>query len=369
MKELPKPSDKPVPPTYVSHEPTYRGSEWRAMCRMKLTDVALRRMQGTSSTRPSAEDVGETFQILPVSVEKEGKAYPLNESLHVGSYLVFTFADECGELFKILKNLVIGPASSSTEDVERMWVPVYKFEVGKNLCEKLHQDLVRRHLGETERHTGHLRFCLRASELRDLGGQQDSQEDHSLLLSQGSWKEFKLCWAQHSFTQCRSTGFKQVYSISPAPGVDLPDPQPFDVIRVVRSDPNSVLFAFENEKPVDRDLKDFVSQLRPGCDLDGVISTKWVPVFNFSVPAQWVPVFGYSVPGAWTSVEDVARDFRVIVCGIHRFHGSGSRAIWFPSRAEKFGQGDEIILLERDARNFVQWRESLDDGELVVNNP
>ena len=382
-EEVPKPPDEPVPPTYVSlsDKPTYRGSEWTAMCRLKLTKRALDDMQKANSTTSdvqevdtcgdlirmshshshsaSAKDLGEKFQILPVSVEKDGQAYPLDHSLPVGSYLVFAFADERGELFQILENLTdkshhIDPASSSTESVERLWVPVYKFEVPTDLWSNMQAD-VDKHMGETERHPEHMRFCIRA---RDLGRQQDMQTDQAndlLLLSQGSWKEFKLVWAQQLLKGCTSTGFKQVYSISPrrtllwaehehqraqhqrlGEGFELKERWPLGgVIRVVRLDPSAVLFAFQNEKPADQSLKVFVSMfLDPESDLDEVISTKWVPVFNFLVPTAWI----------MRSVGDVAEDPGVIVCGIRRFHGSGSRAIWFPSHKEKFGERDEIIL-------------------------
>ena len=95
-------------------------------------------------------------------------------------------------------------------------MPIYRFEVPTEDSLRLQQALVKMQRPVEDgtangKHSGKLSFCLRASDLDNLGRQRNDL----LLLSQGSWKEFLLLWAQHRLKGCRSTGSKMVYCMTP----------------------------------------------------------------------------------------------------------------------------------------------------------
>merc|ERR1719383_959864 len=138
-------------------------------------------------------------------------------------------------------------------------------------------------------------------------------------------------------------------------GINVVGVQPKPVPRNTseKPEPPAFLLAFQNEKPDDESLSRFLSA--NATTLNAAISTKWVPVFNFSVPCDWIG----------KSVMEVAREGKIIVWGIRRSDTRGTRAIWFPgpglkdehgeeTYVEKFSKTDEVVLPFWGARAFVK---------------
>lgn len=491
-KQSNQPPSDPAPPAHVLDDPSYRGAEWRAMCRIKLTKAALDVMSsrmdivslssGTTQGRPSAQDLRKQFQIVPVSVQnRDGRRCGLDAPLEPNSYILFGFENTSTpgpSHFNTIRVLVEEKPDPDadfdpSEFVDRVWLPVYKFDVPKALCGvpwQAHVDGMRSSWDSgTRRPTVKLRPSLRTSPAvtssqpatdkaealfdedeedmlfigySSIAGIQAPEivglvrnnekrwfpaetevvrEDDQIILSQGSLKGFALTWARARLgSQCLSTGSKLVYgmtlpkptawsrsgpagihvhvlnfvmgfrlglrTVKPAPinmetGEPLLDTAvgdlgvlasysatsrgayrasrmynlwPFgagiSMVGVHSSPPKKgklpdqdLLFAFHHEKPDDKSLARFFGMSDPN-QLDTVITSRWVQIFNFAVPTHWIG----------KSVMEIARKEEIVVWGISRPFGSGTRVIWFPGpglkdkegehHVELYGESDEIIL-------------------------
>jgi len=94
-----------------------------------------------------------------------------------------------------------------------------------------------------------------------------------------------------------------------------------------------LLFGFIDDVPHEKGLS-LLCGLEKTEDLDRILGSRWLPVFNFQVPDAWVNV----------SVQEVLEDEELAICGICRRDGATCRELWFPGLQEKFEESDEVVL-------------------------
>jgi len=117
-----RPKSEPMPPAAIMDDPAYRGAEWKEVCRVKLKKV---------SVRSSVQTLRKEFGIVAVAVEsQDGLECGLDVPLQTGGSLLFGFENGI-EKWESLRDLLgLEDLEEDPRDcVERVWLPVYKFEV------------------------------------------------------------------------------------------------------------------------------------------------------------------------------------------------------------------------------------------------
>eukprot|EP00930_Biecheleria_cincta_P067964 TRINITY_DN5496_c0_g1_i1.p1 TRINITY_DN5496_c0_g1~~TRINITY_DN5496_c0_g1_i1.p1 ORF type:complete len:2756 (-),score=417.43 TRINITY_DN5496_c0_g1_i1:241-7377(-) len=104
-----------------------------------------------------------------------------------------------------------------------------------------------------------------------------------------------------------------------------------------------LLFGFIDDVPHEKGLSLFCGLEQAG-DLDRIIGSRWLPVFNFQVPDEWFNV----------SVQEVLEGEEIAICGICRRDRATSRELWFPGLEEKFEDRDEVVLTLSSAMSFAK---------------
>jgi len=104
-----------------------------------------------------------------------------------------------------------------------------------------------------------------------------------------------------------------------------------------------LLFGFIDDVPHEKGLSLFCG-LEQAADLDRIIGSRWLPVFNFHVPDEWVNL----------SVQEVLEDEEFAICGICRRDRSTTREMWFPGLEEQFQEHDEVVLTLSSAKSFAK---------------
>eukprot|EP00931_Biecheleriopsis_adriatica_P065572 TRINITY_DN4007_c0_g1_i1.p1 TRINITY_DN4007_c0_g1~~TRINITY_DN4007_c0_g1_i1.p1 ORF type:complete len:2799 (-),score=514.89 TRINITY_DN4007_c0_g1_i1:146-7867(-) len=117
-----RPKSDPMPPAAIIDDPAYRGAEWKEVCRVKVKKV---------STKTSVANLRKEFGIVAVAVEsRDGLECGLDVPLQSGGSLLFGFENgvEKWESLRGLLGLQDEDDQDPKESVERVWLPVYKFE-------------------------------------------------------------------------------------------------------------------------------------------------------------------------------------------------------------------------------------------------
>lgn len=122
-----KPKSDPMPPACIIDDPAYRGAEWKEVCRVKLKKVA---------TKASVTKLRREYGIVAVAVEsRDGLECGLDVPLQAGGSVLFGFENGV-ENFEKLRGLIglTEEDEDPRDSVERVWLPVYKFEVPQALA-------------------------------------------------------------------------------------------------------------------------------------------------------------------------------------------------------------------------------------------
>lgn len=116
-----KPKSDPMPPACIIDDPAYRGAEWKEVIRVKLRKLPA---------RASVTNLRKDFSMVAVAVEsRDGLQCGLDVPLQTGGSVLFGF-ENGEEKFEGLRGLLGLDDDEDPRDlVERVWLPVYKFEV------------------------------------------------------------------------------------------------------------------------------------------------------------------------------------------------------------------------------------------------
>ncbi|CAE8585117.1 unnamed protein product [Polarella glacialis] len=111
----------PFPAPAVMDDPAYRGATWREFCRIKLKKLSV----------SCISDLRKELGIVAVAVEsRDGLECGLNVPLQTGGSLLFGFENGV-EKWEALRGLLAleDLEEDPRDSVERVWLPLYKFEV------------------------------------------------------------------------------------------------------------------------------------------------------------------------------------------------------------------------------------------------
>eukprot|EP00913_Durusdinium_trenchii_P031575 g29567.t1 len=136
-----KPKSDPLPPACIIDDPAYRGAEWKEVCRVKLRKLPA---------RASVTNLRREFGIVAVAVEsRDGLQCGLDVPLQTGGSVLFGF-ENGEEKFESSSTPATdlrttwgwaawrdgrpGEPEDPRDFVERVWLPVYKFEVPSGIA-------------------------------------------------------------------------------------------------------------------------------------------------------------------------------------------------------------------------------------------
>jgi hypothetical protein len=116
-----RPAGSPQPSAPILDDPAYRGAEWKEVCRVQLKKCSM---------RESAKELRQLFGIVAVAIEsKDGLACGLDTPLEAGGFLLFGWEKGQENWFGLRELLGLDEDTDPKDVVERVWLPVYKFEV------------------------------------------------------------------------------------------------------------------------------------------------------------------------------------------------------------------------------------------------
>jgi len=116
-----RPSGSPQPSPPILADPAYRGAEWKELCRVRLRRVSL---------RDSAKELRKEFGIVAMAIEsKDGLECGLCTPLEKDGFLLFGWEQGVENWAGLKEFLGLDEETDPKEHVERVWLPVYKFEV------------------------------------------------------------------------------------------------------------------------------------------------------------------------------------------------------------------------------------------------
>eukprot|EP00933_Yihiella_yeosuensis_P049986 TRINITY_DN47747_c0_g1_i1.p1 TRINITY_DN47747_c0_g1~~TRINITY_DN47747_c0_g1_i1.p1 ORF type:complete len:1319 (-),score=236.47 TRINITY_DN47747_c0_g1_i1:145-3552(-) len=121
-----KPKMDPMPPASIIDDPAYRGAQYTEVCRIKLKRVAV---------KLSVATLRKEYGMVAVAIEsRDGLECGLHVPLQTGGSLLFGFEDGVEKWERLREILGLeDPEEDPRDSVERVWLPVYKFEVPQAL--------------------------------------------------------------------------------------------------------------------------------------------------------------------------------------------------------------------------------------------